>query len=300
MDLRQLRYVCQIADSGSVSAASGILHVAQPALSRQVRALELELGVQLFYRTGRGVAPTPAGLAFVGEARQLLRDADRLAGRIRGFGERLVGEATIGLSPTMGRLLSLPLLRLVKADYPDLKLRISEAYSGTLLEWLQAGRIDAAVLYHDPAGTQIRAERVGREPLSVVSAGSLLPFPPDEPVSTTALSDHPMILPTPMHGLRRMIDAHALKAGIALQLMFELDSLESTIRLVQQGVALTILPMKAIQDELTAGTLRAWPIVSPPLVRDIIVATAAQRPDAISTRDIAALVHTAIKGALET
>jgi LysR family nitrogen assimilation transcriptional regulator len=291
MDLRQLLHFKHIAESGSISAASSILHIAQPALSRQMHALEEELGAKLFFRTGRGVVPTPAGHALLTEARFLLDEADRINKQIRALGTRLTGEATIGLSPTIGRLLTIPLARRVRSDYPDLKLRIAEAFSGTLLEWLQAGRIDAAILYHMPTGGSVRSEIVAHEPLSVLSSGESMPFPAGATVPISQLSGHPLILPTPQHGLRKMIDDHAAAQGVTLDLIFEFDSLDATIALVREGTALTILPESAVRSELAAGTLRSWRIGGPPLDRPLIIATATQRTDSIGVQEVAALLR---------
>lgn len=294
MDLRQLRHFREIAACGSVSAASGVLRIAQPALSRQMRALENELGTPLFVRTGRGVVLTPAGQALLDEAAMLLGEADRVSKRIRGFGTRLAGEATIGLSPTTGRLLTLPLAQCVRADYPALRLRIAEAFSGTLLEWLQAGRIDAAILFHVPGSGSVRAEPVAEEPLSIIGGSETMPFPPGSTQPITALAGHPLVLPTPQHGLRRMVDDHAAQRGAALDLLFEFDSLDATIAVVRQGIALTILPESVVRPMLLSGALRAWRIGEPPLVRPLVVATAAQRADAIGGREIAALLRRVI------
>jgi LysR family nitrogen assimilation transcriptional regulator len=296
MDLRQLHYFCQIAQSGSVSRASGVLHVAQPALSRQMQALEAELGTALFIRTGRGVLLTSAGRALLTEARQMLDEADRVSRHIRTFGTRISGEATIGLSPTIGRLLTLPLCQCVRSDYPGLTLRIAEAFSGTLLEWLQSGRIDAAILYHQPPAGGIRAEVVGHEPLSIIAGARFAPFPAGSVQPIAALAGQPLILPTPQHGLRRMVDDHAAMNGTKLDVMFEFDSLAATIAIVQQENVLTILPESAVQAELSAGTLQAWRIGKPALARPLVIATAAQRADAIGSTDIATLLRGVLLG----
>lgn len=291
MDLRQLRNFSQVAECGSVTAASAMLHIAQPALSRQMRALESELGTPLFVRTGRGVVLTAAGTALLAEARTLLGEADRISREIRSFGTRLAGQATIGLSPTIGRLLTLPLARHVQENYPALRLRIAEAFSGTLLEWLQGGRIDAAIIYHTPTGGSLRSELVAHEPLSILSSGETMPFPAGASVSIIDLTGLPFVLPTPQHGLRKMIDDHAAANGATLDLKFEFDSLDAIIALVKQGSALTILPESVVRQELAAGTLRSWRVWHPPLVRPLIIATAAQRADAISEREITGLLR---------
>lgn len=299
MDLRELRHFRQIALLGSFSAASGALHIAQSALSRQMQGLERQLGVKLFHRTGRGVLLTAAGNALLAESVQLLDQADELNRRIRTFGNRLVGEATIGLSPTIGRLLVVPLATRVRHEFPDLTLRIAEGFSGTLLEWLQAGRLDAAILYHAPPNPALHSETVAVEPLSIIGGPVSPAFPIGEEVPLAALKGRPLILSTPSHGLRQMIERHAAGVGVELDLLFEIDSLDATIALVRQGMALTILPESAVRREMEAGELIAWRIGRPSLERPLVIATAPQRPGAIGTRELGALLRSAILSASE-
>lgn len=291
MDLKQLRHFRAIAECGSYSTASGVLNVAQPALSKQMQALEKELNAKLFHRTGRGVALTAAGRALLDDAITLLHDADLLVRKIRARGQDLVGEATIGLSPTIGRLLTLPIAERVRSHHPGLTLRIAEAFSGTLLEWLQAGRIDAAILYHLPPAGTIRSEIIAEEPLSLI-AGQLAPaFPLGSVVPFPALAEQPLVLSTPSHGLRRMVEAHASTVGVKLKMLFEFDSLDATIAMVKQGIAVTILPESAVRAELSSGSLIAWRIGEPEVVRPLVIATAAQRAEAIAGSDLADLMR---------
>lgn len=294
MELKQLRTFVQVVRSGSFSAAAARLHIVQPAISRQIQALEEELGVALLHRTGRGVLATIAGQALLHDAERLLAEADAVQRRVRGFGSALAGEATIGLSPTIGRVLTAALATRVRTAYPQLTLRIAEGFSGTLLEWLGEGRIDAAILYHCPANPAIHAEPVAEEALSLIGGAGDPAFPPGAEVTLAMLPGHPLVLSTPGHALRRLIDAAARAAGVSLDLLFEFDSLDATVALVRQRAALTILPEAPVRAELAAGTLVAWPIVGPRLARPLVVATAPQRAHAVSSRDIAQLLRDAI------
>lgn len=283
MDLRQLRAFEQIVRSGSFSAASHVLGIAQPALSRQLQALEHHLGVKLLHRNGRGVAVTEAGEELLAGSRQLLEDAQRLDRRIRNLGTSATGTAIIGLSPTLGRCLTVPLIEKVQGEHPGIRLGIVEAFSGTLREWLQSARIDAAILYHLPMLPGLNAEKVAEEPLAVLSAAASPAFPSTAPVDLRALAGRPIVLPTTHHGLRQMIDEYTQRAGITLKPMLEIDSLEALISIVRKGMALTVLPEAAVQDELNAGRLVAHRIGSPPMTRPLLVVTAAQRAGAIET-----------------
>lgn len=299
MDLKQLRYFRQIAECGSFSAAAGLLRVAQPALSRQIQALERELGVTLCHRNGRGILLTTAGHALHADAVRLLADADRTRNRMREFSNTLVGEATIGLSPTVSRLLTLPLTSKLRSDYPGLRLRIAEAFSGVLLEWLQTGRLDAAILYHVPASGAVQSETLANESLAVIGNAIEPTFPPGAPVSMAMLGNRTMVLSTPSHGLRQTIEQHAARADVMLDVQFEFDSLDATIAVVKQGLACTILPPAVIRSEIAAGSLQAWPLL-PELARPLVLATGPQRPGAIAVQHLATLLRTAIRDASAT
>lgn len=295
MDLRQLRHFQQVVRSGSISAAGSVLNIAQPALSRQMRALEEELGVALLFRTGRGVLPTAAGTLLFQESGRLTDAANQLYQRIRSLSASLIGEATVGISPTTGRSLSAALAHRVQREYPGLRLRITESFSGTLLEWLLTGRIDAAILYHIPAEGLVRSEIVATEQLSLIGSAQAPAFPEGASVETAQLQGLPLILPTQQHGLRKMLDQRAKAHGIKLNPIFELDSLDATISLVRNDLGMTILPQSAVRSEESAGTLRSWQIGTPPLIRPLVVATAAQRAESIDLGDLAMLLKSTIQ-----
>ena len=294
MDLKQLRTFQQIVASGSFSAASSVLHIAQSALSRQILALEKELRVTLFHRTGRGISLTPAGEELAGGAAALLAQADDVRRSVMRFRATMAGEATVGLTPTVGRVLTLPLTQLVRDRFPNVRLRVMEGYSGTMLEWLHSGRIDAALLYDDPRVSTILADPVVEENLAVI--GLPTSRSDDSPVATADLGDWPLILPTPHHGLRKLVAAHAAAAGVTLDVAFEIDALHSTIEAVRAGLGRTILPAAAVRAEIAAGQLAAWRIAAPSLMRTLIVATSGQRGDAMTTRELSRLLREAILG----
>ncbi len=126
MNLKQLEYFVQVAELGSFSKAAVVLDIAQPALSRQVRSLETELHQQLFLRTGRGVTLTDAGKRLFDHSvavLQLMAHAREDLGTSR---DEPVGRVTIGLPPSMGRQLTLPLIDRFRKELPAARLAIVE------------------------------------------------------------------------------------------------------------------------------------------------------------------------------
>src|SRR5688572_2184623 len=104
MDFKQLRAVVTVAETGSVSKASQLLHVVQPAVSRQVSSLEKDLGIALFERTHQGMRPTPAGAAFIARARRILTELERARAEARPTPGEVTGIATVGLLGSVERL----------------------------------------------------------------------------------------------------------------------------------------------------------------------------------------------------
>jgi LysR family transcriptional regulator, nitrogen assimilation regulatory protein len=268
MDLRQLRYVVQIADSGSLSRAAEVLNIAQPALSQHVRNLELELGVELFIRHSRGMLTSDIGAMFIERARQILQDVQDAKALVRGQADDPSGEIRIGLPTTVARTLSLPLVTALEALHPHIRLHIIEGMSGHLNEWVGDKRLEIALLY-DPAlyphsAADLTARPLLEEPFHLVSREDGQPAQALLPIGE--LEAMPLVLPGRPHAIRALIDRFAEREGIRLGVTREADSLPTIIDLVAGG-AWTLLPEIAVYREVEAGRLRLTPLDRPPLRR---------------------------------
>jgi LysR family nitrogen assimilation transcriptional regulator len=139
-------YFTRIAEDGSLTKAAGVLRIAQPALSRQIRLLEEELGVSLFTRTARGMRLTEEGEYLRTAAAGPLRGAGTRLAECAGLLDRHQGDVAIGMPSGVGDRLALPLVQLMNAQFPDIRLRIVEGPTGSLIDWLNRGMIDFALL----------------------------------------------------------------------------------------------------------------------------------------------------------
>jgi len=146
VELVDLRYFVSIAETGSFTKSALQNNIAQSALSRRVRDLEADLGVQLFYRNGRGVLLTEVGETFLARARGILADMESLRQEVVRSAGVLEGTVTLGVPPSVGLILLAPLLSQVRADYPGIRMRVLEAFSGHVADWLANGKVDLAVL----------------------------------------------------------------------------------------------------------------------------------------------------------
>ena len=145
MDLKGVRAFCSVADGGGFSRAAASLGVAQSVLSRQVSALESELGGRLFHRTGRGVQATELGASLLPRAKALLAEAEQLAIEARGQRSSPSGTVDLGIVPGWAQPLITTLVQQLMADYPRIRLRVHEAYSGQVEDWMASGRVEVAV-----------------------------------------------------------------------------------------------------------------------------------------------------------
>jgi LysR family nitrogen assimilation transcriptional regulator len=279
MNLKQLEYFVQVAELGSFSKAAVVLDIAQPALSRQVRSLETELHQQLFLRNGRGVALTDAGKRLFDHSvavLQLLAHAREDLGASR---NEPIGRVTIGLPPSMGRQLTLPLIDRFKKELPSARLAIVEGLSTHIVEWVTTGRIDIGLVYNPEAQpgleiTPLLQEQlglVGHAPKGKRKRAALPPLPMKE------LSHYPLIVPERVHAMRRLLDTQAALTGIKLDIAWEVSSVPSIIDLVCAGYGYAVLTASGVAASARSGELVTRRLVDPTPVSVLCLAISAHR-----------------------
>src|SRR3981189_1806551 len=173
MELRHLRYFVAVAEAGSLTvAAQQRLHTSQPSLSRQMRDLESELGVQLLARRARGIELTPAGRTFLDHARLVLSQVDAASKAARRVAHPSKPCFTIGFS-TAHELRWMPeALRILRDELPNIDVMISSQYSPLLADGLSKGKIDAAFLRREKGAPDLAFRLLVKEPLLVVLPGN--------------------------------------------------------------------------------------------------------------------------------
>lgn len=139
VDIKQLKALVTVAEAGSVTRAAELLHLVQPAVTRQIRTLEQELGVVLFERTRQGMRPTEAGAVMVDRARRALNELERARAEVQPTPGVVTGVVTVGLLESATDLLAEPLVSAIAREQPGIELRLMTAYSGYLQQWLDDG-----------------------------------------------------------------------------------------------------------------------------------------------------------------
>lgn len=289
IDLRRLRYFIAIVEAGSLSRAARNLHVAQPALSQHVIAMEDELGVSLLRRTGRGIAPTEAGLRLLDRARLIEAEASSLADHVRGRQSSPSGEVRFGMPGTISEQLGVPLIEAARLRYPNVRIRIAEAMSGYVLEWLREDVVDIAMLYNVADRRGLALHHALTEDIRLFARPGVSNAPRGRSVGLAAALRLKLIVPGAAHGLRNLIDAAAEAAGLSLQPEIEIDSYRQIKQLAAGGVGFGLLPTMAIEQELRDGSFVSWPVVRPPLTRRIYLGHRSTRPLGMAGRVIAGL-----------
>lgn len=294
MELLELRYFVTVAEAGSFSRATVELGTTQPALSRQVRKLEGELKCDLFYRHGRGVSLTAAGKKLFDAVKPLLQQVVQIKDEILEDGNHPSGSVTFGVPPSIGATLCAPLSRRFSREYPAARLRIREAFSSTLFEWVEMGRLDLAILYDARRGRNLIAEPLLREPLFMVEASDRRRGGKG-PIELVELARRRFILPGPENGLRRVIDTAIANAGLTLSVTMEVDSVAAIKQLLEKGDEATVLPFGAVHREVHDGRLRARRINAEDAQAMLVTATPLHRPITRATRVLIDLVRSEIR-----
>lgn len=278
MDLRQLRNFIQIVELSSITAAAQNLNIAQPALSRQVKALEAELKVPLLRRHGRGVMPTEEGIRLARRARAILEDVEDLARDVSGDRKTLSGALTLGLPPTVAEILATHLIERTLSTYPDVNLRIVSGFSGHVQDWLLRGKIDLGVAYDGQKFQAISTRPIIQEQLFLIQRPANRQAQDGVPIDAGDALRQPLILPNPEHGLRSRIETIAQERKIDLNVVLEIDILPTMLAFVERGLGHTILPLVSVIDHVRAGRLIARPIVRRPMNRRLVLMTPLNRP----------------------
>ncbi|WP_323142253.1 LysR substrate-binding domain-containing protein [Massilia phyllosphaerae] len=278
MELRQLRYFVAIVDHGSLSRAALVLHVAQPALTQQLRQLEDELGVQLLHRTAQGVLSTDAGKVFYEHAQAILKQVADAQAAVVQSAERPSGSVTLGLPHSISSALALPLLRAIRQRYPEITLQLTEELTGNLTEQLRAGRVNLAVLLDDGQLGGFATTLLVEEELRYICRDDTPLASGRDSVSLREVLDTTLILPGLQHGVRPRIESTARGAGLHARDVIEINSIAILKSAILAGMGATILPVAPVLAEVERGAMRALPIHGPAIARTVVLCASRNIP----------------------
>jgi len=267
---RQLRYFAKVVEVGNMTRAAAMLNVAQPALGLQIRQLEDLLGTELLERHSRGVSVTPAGQLLYEHAIKILAMFETAESQVRALVNSGRENVRLGITHSIMRLAGSELIVAARRDLPDVLLSLVEEPSTILVKELEAGDIDLALTYETAESGTLSFTPVQVEELLFVTRIDRAPE-----ANALSLADalaHELVLAGPRDPIRRSVEAEANKAGLSVDVGYEVQSLLATRQVVLDGLAASILPYGVVSNEIEDGSLAYCRIADQALQRTLYIA----------------------------
>jgi len=279
MDLRRLEVFAKVAELGSFSRAADALFLTQPTISEHVRALEVELGLSLLDRLGRGAIPTPAGRVLLEYARRMLKLAEEARQAVDHFQGRMSGTLLLGGSTIPGEYVLPALIGQFKAKYPDIAINLRVGSSRQVSDWVDEGRVEIGVVGARPAlRTLVARELMTDELVVVVPAGH--PFTTRKSIGLADVQSEPLVMREPGSGSRDAVERALSEAGTdldAFRIAGEIGSTQAIKQAVRAGVGITIMSRRAVEDECRAGLLHCVKVRDLKVARSFYLITHRER-----------------------
>lgn len=269
MQLAQLEGVLAVARAGKLGAAAEALYITQPALTARLRALESELGTELFVRTPRGMRLTDAGKAFLPVAERVLAGVAEARQTVVDFRAGARGELLIGAAPAISTYVLPSILKSFRADYPNVRLGVRTGHTEEVLEMVLRGSVHIGlgrpIRHPDVLMTPVRED----EMLLVVSRRH--PFATRGRARMIDLARERLILFDRTSSYHELTSSLFRQAGVVPEGVMELDNIEAAKHMVQEGLGIALLPRMAVQAELRSRSLIPVRITgAPPLRRPLV------------------------------
>lgn len=276
MDSRQLRYFAAIHEEGSLARAAERQHVAISALSRHLGNLESELGTLLFIREPRGMRPTAAGLRLYEHARNILRAMTAAEHDLRDEGREVAGSVAVGMAYSAVKAIGVALMQSVLADYPKVRLSLTESLSGSTLIHLMASEVDLALVYNPPHDPRLRTQAILQEDMVLLGRPDIIGG--TGPIQFDEVLELPLIILRQGLSARALLDNATLRKRLEEHAQLQMNSVSATAGSLLAGIGCAIGTPFFMKEHLDAETIVARQIVSPELKRTLYMCEMSDRP----------------------
>lgn len=276
MDSRQLRYFAAIHEEGSLARAAERQHVAISALSRHLGNLESELGTLLFVREPRGMRPTAAGLRLYEHARNILRAMTAAEHDLRDEGREVAGSVAVGMAYSAVKAIGVALMQSVLADYPKVRLSLTESLSGSTLIHLMASEVDLALVYNPPHDPRLRTRAILQEDMVLLGRPDIIGG--TGPIQFDEVLELPLIILRQGLSARALLDNATLRKRLEEHAQLQMNSVSATAGSLLAGIGCAIGTPFFMKEHLDAETIVARQIVSPELKRTLYMCEMSDRP----------------------
>lgn len=270
MDDHKLRVFCTVAETKSFSKASEIIRLTQPAVSLQIQALEEIYGTKLFNRSGCIITLTPAGEVLYKYAKELITLYTAAEKELGAFTGQVKGVVTIGASSTIGNYVLPAVIAEFRKKYPKVAVHLVTANTKTIVDYLNAGGIDIALVEGEVKKQKLIVEKLIPDEM-VLIMHPLHPWARKSNVSIFDVAKEPFIFREEGSGTRQMIEKYLIKHGISpqsIKIVFIMGSTESIKSAVEEGLGVSIVSKWAAKKEIRYGTLKTASLKEDRFMRD--------------------------------
>lgn len=253
MNTRQLQYVIALSRTLNISQTAESLKITQPALSKQILAIEKEIGVSLFDRSGSPLKLTQAGESFVKQAEEILLKKDGLLRSMEEFKSGDRGRLIIGISPFRASYFLSGTIKKLQEKYPGLQIVLKEEGSAELRNAASEGRVDFAVINLPAEDIMLDVVPLKEEPLALIipkNVGGHISNK-EKQISLLECKDLPFIALGKNQELRRLFDKLCLSYGFTPKIAVEAVGITTAWCLAQAGIGATVLPLRFIEENKT-------------------------------------------------
>lgn len=258
MTPRQLKYFLRIAELKSFTKAAAVLHVAQPALSRQVQQLEADLGVQLFFRSDAGVVLTEAGQALTVRAAKLLEHFASVRDEVEALSKTVQGRLHVGMPPSLFHLVTVPMLLEFRRRHPSVLLNLAEGVSSGIYELLLAGRMDIGIVLSTESMQGLSSKELLQERLFLAAPRGT--FGEASSLSLEEVATRPLVLTQRPNAMRIVLEEALSARGLTFTSVLDANSSRVQTEMAAAGVGCAVLPYSALARDVEDGRLQAVPI----------------------------------------
>jgi len=288
MDLQHLRNFLVVVEQGSISNAAALIGVSQPALTRQIQALQKHFDAPLFDRTRHGVVLTSIGETLAFEARRVLaavRDAQDAVDAASG---KRGGRLSIGTSLSLSSVFLPDLVLSAASELPGVRLSVSEGYTEDLCERLLDGRLEMVIADYRTPIPKVSARPLFREP--IVAAGAAGVFASGATITMREFLHQNSVLAASTGRLRLMFERLAAKEGGPQGRFVEIDSHAALVQLIVAGGGVSLLPYSSVHHEVCAGRISVAQLAPAPLLRQVALLVAKSRAPSPASAAMEAIV----------
>jgi len=300
LDTKALRYFVAVAERGSFSLAATYFRITQPAVSRQIQAIEKAYGVRLFRQQGRRMIPTEAGEQLLKQAREVLSRLDEIGTSMQAAAREPAGRVSIGVTTSPAEILMPEVINRYRIRHPGVFVHIVQGSSGELAELLSSGMLDLALIYGLPDRPGLSTRPLLDLQIGLVAppCGAVAgkdPIGDARQISLAEAARLPLIFPGRRELLRQALELACSKAGVVPNIVLESESLLLSKALIKAGAGYMLVGYVGVHEEVQQGTLRFIPLAEPGIVWRMFLVVRGTKAPSLAVRTMAEEIMDAVR-----